>query len=50
MNGYGGSILRVNLTSGKILKSPTPPDLARNYIGGRGFGAYLLFTEVSRIR
>jgi aldehyde:ferredoxin oxidoreductase len=46
MNGYGGSILRVNLTSGEIRKSPTPPDLARDYIGGRGFGAYLLFTEV----
>jgi len=46
MNGYGGNILRVNLTTGKITKEPTPPDLARDFIGGRGFGAYLLFKEV----
>ena len=46
MNGYGGHILRVNLTTGKITKSPTPEDLARDYIGGRGFGAYFLYKEV----
>lgn len=46
MNGYGGTILRVNLTTGAITRQPTPPELARDYIGGRGFGAYLLYTEV----
>lgn len=46
MNGYGGSILRVNLTTGKITKEPTPRALARDFVGGRGFGAYYLFTEV----
>ena len=46
MNGYGGTILRVNLTTGTITRQPTPPELARDYIGGRGFGAYLLYTEV----
>ena len=46
MNGYGGSILRVDLSSGKISRQPTPPDLARDYLGGRGFGAYLLYHEV----
>lgn len=46
MNGYGGSFLRVDLTSGKITRQPTPADLARDYIGGRGFGAYLLYKEV----
>lgn len=46
MNGYGGSILRVDLTSGKITKEPTPPKVARDYVGGRGFGAYFLFKEV----
>ncbi len=46
MNGYGGNILRVNLTTGKIAKAPTPPELARDFIGGRGFGAYLLFKQV----
>jgi aldehyde:ferredoxin oxidoreductase len=39
-------ILRVNLTTGAITRQPTPPELARDYIGGRGFGAYLLYTEV----
>ena len=48
MNGYGGSILRVNLSSGKTSRQPTPPDMARDYIGGRGFGAYLLFKEVPK--
>ncbi len=48
MNGYGGSILRVNLTTGQITKQPTPPEVARDYIGGRGFGAYFLFKEVPK--
>ncbi len=46
MNGYGGSILRVDLRQGTYKKQATPDDLARDYIGGRGFGAYFLFTEV----
>lgn len=46
LNGYGGNILRVNLSTGKITKQPTPPELARDFIGGRGFGAYFLFKEV----
>jgi aldehyde:ferredoxin oxidoreductase len=46
MDGYGGTILRVNLTNGKISKENTPPEMARDFIGGRGFGAYLLFREV----
>jgi len=48
MNGYGGNILRVNLTTGTITKEPTPNDLAHNLIGGRGFGAYLLYKEVPK--
>ncbi|HBG75030.1 MAG: hypothetical protein A2X25_04515 [Chloroflexi bacterium GWB2_49_20] len=46
MNGYGGKILRVNLTTGKITKEQTPADVARDFIGGRGFGAYFLYKEV----
>lgn len=46
MNGYGGHILRVNLTSGSITKETTSPEMIRDYIGGRGFGAYLLYKEV----
>jgi aldehyde:ferredoxin oxidoreductase len=48
MNGYAGNILRVNLTTGKITKEPIPADVIRDYIGGRGFGAYYLYKEVPR--
>jgi aldehyde:ferredoxin oxidoreductase len=48
MNGYGGNILRVNLTTGKITKEPTPLDMVRDFIGGRGFGACLLYKEVPK--
>jgi aldehyde:ferredoxin oxidoreductase len=46
MNGYGGNILRVNLTTGEWHKEPTPSDVARDFIGGRGFGIYFLTREV----
>jgi aldehyde:ferredoxin oxidoreductase len=48
MNGYGGNTLRVNLTTGQITKAPTPPELVRDYVGGRGFNAYLLYKEVPK--
>src|SRR4030042_1777671 len=48
MNGYGGTILRVNLTEGEISKEPTPSQLARDFIGGRGFGIYFLVKEVPK--
>jgi aldehyde:ferredoxin oxidoreductase len=46
MNGYGGNILRIDLSNERITKQLTPPDLVRDFIGGRGFGAYFLYTEV----
>jgi aldehyde:ferredoxin oxidoreductase len=46
LNGYGGKILRVNLSSGKVTSEATPPEVAREYLGGRGFGIYFLFNEV----
>ena len=48
LNGYGGNILRVDLTTGKITKEPTPSQLARDFVGGRGFGAYFLYKEVPK--
>ncbi len=48
MNGYGGSILRVDLTKGTWKKESTPPEMARDWLGGRGFGAYLLYKEVPK--
>ena len=47
MNGYGGTILRVNLTTGK---NHPRTDHSRAWlgiiIGGRGFGIYFLTKEV----
>jgi aldehyde:ferredoxin oxidoreductase len=41
-----GSILRIDLTSGKINTEPFPADLARMFIGGRGLATKLLADEV----
>lgn len=48
MNGYAGRILRVNLTEGAITKEGLASRLTEGYLGGRGFGAYILYTEVPR--
>ncbi len=46
MNGYGGSILRVDLTHGSITKQPTDPAEARAFLGGRGLNIKRLWDEV----
>jgi aldehyde:ferredoxin oxidoreductase len=46
MDGYAGRILRVNLTEGTITTEPTPEKVLQEFLGGRGLGAYLLWTEV----
>ncbi len=46
MYGWAGSILEVDLTSGKIVKRPLKADFARKWIGGEGFGAKTLWDEV----
>ncbi|MCX8116790.1 MAG: aldehyde ferredoxin oxidoreductase family protein [Desulfobacterota bacterium] len=46
--GYGGTVLRVNLTGRKIEKEPLNPQLARDWLGGRGFIAKLLYEELPR--
>jgi len=48
MNGYGGNILRVNLSTGTVTREPTPVEVARDFIGGRGFGIYFLLKEVPK--
>jgi aldehyde:ferredoxin oxidoreductase len=45
MFGYGGKVLRVNLTQKKIEKIDLDPRLAREWIGGRGFAAKVLYEE-----
>ncbi|MFC1912404.1 aldehyde ferredoxin oxidoreductase family protein [Chloroflexota bacterium] len=42
-----GTILRVNLGTGKIVKEPLSEYLMQNYIGGRGINVRILYDEVS---
>jgi aldehyde:ferredoxin oxidoreductase len=44
--GYMGKILRVDLTSGAVWDEPVDPGLARDYLGGTGFGVEYLYREV----
>ena len=44
--GWKGRILRVNLSSGKILKQDLPKDWMRDYVGCRGINARILYEEV----
>ena len=46
MDKKRGTILRVDLSSGKIEKEPLGEDLRVKYIGGRGINSRLLFDEV----
>ncbi|MDI6601319.1 MAG: aldehyde ferredoxin oxidoreductase family protein [Thermoanaerobacteraceae bacterium] len=44
--GYAGKILRVNLTEKTHHIEPLPEYMAREYIGGRGFVAKILYDEI----
>lgn len=44
--GYGGSILRVDLSRGTSEKHNTDPAMAKDFLGGRGFVAKILYDEV----
>lgn len=44
--GYAGTILTVNLTTGTIDKKAVPVELARDYLGGIGFNARILYDEI----
>jgi len=46
MKGYVGFILYVDLTSGSSRKEKLAEDLARDFIGGKGLGARILYSEV----
>jgi aldehyde:ferredoxin oxidoreductase len=48
MYGFCGTILRINLETGDIKRSPTPPEFAREWMGARGFVARTLYDEVPR--
>jgi aldehyde:ferredoxin oxidoreductase len=46
LDGYAGTILRVDLSRGEVKRDPLSPALAEKYVGGRGFVARLLYDEV----
>ena len=46
MNAWTGTIIRVDLTSGKITKQPLDLQMAKAYIGARGLAAKMLYDEV----
>ncbi len=46
MNGYTGTILRVDLTHGKIVKEPLNQQYAAEYVGARGLGTKYFCDEV----
>ena len=44
--GYAGAILRVDLSAETIRTEPLPETLVKNYLGGRGFVAKMLYDEI----
>jgi len=48
LHGYGGHILRVDLTSGSIHREKTDPAYMLNVIGGRGLNSTRLYEELQR--
>jgi len=42
-NGYMGRILRVDLTAGTLRAEPLSNDVAKKYLGGKGYSVYLLY-------
>ena len=47
MKGYAGKILRLNLSQRKIQTENLSEGMCREYIGGKGFGAKILFEEMT---
>ncbi|MBI4288374.1 MAG: hypothetical protein HY671_08120 [Chloroflexi bacterium] len=48
MTGYG-SILRIDLTSGKVSSAPIPEELCRRFVGGAGINTWLLWEHFLKV-
>ena len=46
MFGWTGTILRVDLTKGKVTREPTDIKMAHDYIGARGLGGKIITDEL----
>ena len=44
--GYKGQLLRVNLSKKAVTKEPLREDWARDFVGGAGYSARLLYDEI----
>lgn len=44
--GFTGRMLRVNLSEGSVVEEPTDLEVAKKFLGGKGYGAHLLFREL----
>jgi aldehyde:ferredoxin oxidoreductase len=49
MNGWIGTILRINVATGSISKENLDPAIAQKFMGGRGLGTYIMSREVSPV-
>jgi aldehyde:ferredoxin oxidoreductase len=47
MKGYAGRFLRVNLSAATVVNEPLPPQVALDFIAGRGFGIKYLYDELA---
>ena len=46
MHGWNGKLLRVDLAKGKAVAQEYDPNLAKNFLGGRGFAIKILWDEL----
>jgi len=46
MQGWRGTILRIDLTNEQVTRQPLDRLVAKNFIGGRGFNSLTLFKEI----
>jgi len=46
MFSYMGKILRINLSNKKVSCEPLKDEITKKFIGGRGFGAWILWSEL----
>ena len=45
-NNHGGTVLRVDLTRGKITRESIPEKIKKDFVGGRGLGVKYFYDEV----
>lgn len=45
MYGWGGTILKIYLDEGKVVKEPLDLDFARAFLGGRGFNSKIIYDD-----